>query len=94
MRDTVTIYTFRNEMVNHGFSVKGSLALFDYLEQLEEDCGEEIKFDPVGFRCDYSEYETFKELQEDYDVEDLDELRGYTNVIEIPNNEGLIIHVY
>ena len=62
MKDTVTVWKFRNEMVNHGFSVQGSLALFDYLEHLEEDCGIELEYDPVAFRCDYNEYENFEEL--------------------------------
>ena len=94
MKDTVTIGTFRNEMVNHGFSVKGSLALFDYLEHLEEDCGIELEYDPVAFRCDYNEYENFEELKRDYDVEDLNELEDNTTVIKIPDSEGLIIQAY
>ena len=94
MRDTIDIWKFRNEMVNHGFTVQGSLALFDYIEQYEQDCGEEMEFDPVGLRCDYTEYKNFEELQKDYDVKDLDELRDYTRVIELPDDEGLIIHVY
>ena len=94
MKDTVTIWTFRNEMVNHGFSVQGSLALFDYLEHLEEDCGIELEYDPVAFRCDYNEYENFEELKRDYDVEDLNELEDNTTVIKIPDSEGLIIQAY
>ena len=94
MKDTVDVWKFRNEMVNHGFTVQGSLALFDYIEELEQGCGEEMEFDPVGLRCDYSEYETFEELQKDYDVEDLDELEENTTVIQIKGSEGLIIHAY
>ena len=94
MKDTVTVWKFRNEMVNHGFSVQGSLALFDYLEHLEEDCGIELEYDPVAFRCDYNEYENFEELKRDYNVEDLNELEGNTTVIKIPDSEGLIIHAY
>jgi len=94
MKDTVTVWKFRNEMVNHGFSVQGSLALFDYLEHLEEDCGIELEYDPVAFRCDYNEYENFEELKRDYNVEDLNELEDNTTVIQIPDSEGLIIHAY
>ena len=94
MKDTVTVWKFRNEMVEHGFSVQGSLALFDYLEHLEEDCGIELEYDPVAFRCDYNEYENFEELKRDYDVEDLNELEDNTTVIQIPDSEGLIIHAY
>ena len=94
MKDTVTVWKFRNEMVNHGFSVQGSLALFDYLEHLEEDCGIELEYDPVAFRCDYNEYENFEELKRDYDVEDLNELENNTTVIRIPHSDGLIIQAY
>ena len=94
MKDTVTVWKFRNEMVEHGFSVQGSLALFDYLEHLEEDCGIELEYDPVAFRCDYNEYENFEELKRDYNVEDLNELEDNTTVIQIPDSEGLIIHAY
>ena len=94
MKDTVTVWKFRNEMVNHGFSVQGSLALFDYLEQYEDDCDHELEFDPVAFRCDFNEYENFEELKRDYDVEDLNELEDNTTVIQIPDSEGLIIHAY
>ena len=94
MKDTVTVWKFRNEMVNHGFSVQGSLALFDYLEQYEDDCDHELEFDPVAFRCDFNEYENFEELKRDYDVKDLNELEGNTTVIKIPDSEGLIIHAY
>ena len=34
----------------------GAFALVEYLEQMEEDCGTQIEFDPVALRCEYSEY--------------------------------------
>ena len=42
------------------FSYAGLEALFEYLEQLEEDTGEEMEFDMVGICCDYTEYENLK----------------------------------
>jgi hypothetical protein len=51
---------------NSSFTLAGAYALADYLEQLEEDCGEEIEFDHVAIRCDYSEYESFQKWGEDY----------------------------
>ena len=53
MIDTLTKYQFSDEMVKHGFSYKGSKALFNYLEQLEDDCDIKIEFDPIAFRCEY-----------------------------------------
>ena len=82
-------------MVKHGFSYEGSKALFDYFEQYEEDCETEIEFDPIAFRCDFTEYENLKEVKENYqDIKNLDDLRDHTTVIEIPNTEKLIIQAY
>lgn len=38
------------------WSRAAAFALCDYLEELEEDTGEEIEFCPVAIRCDYSQY--------------------------------------
>ena len=41
---------------NADWSMAGAYALAEHLEQVEEDCGEEIEFDRVALRCEYSEY--------------------------------------
>jgi len=94
MKDTITEYQFTDEMRKHGFSYEGTKALFEYLTQFEEDCDQELEFDPIAFRCDFNEYEDFEELKKDYEVEDLEELKNNTTVIEIPNSYGLIIQAY
>jgi len=95
MKDTITEYQFTDEMTKHGFSYEGTKALFEYLTQFEEDCDQELEFDPIAFRCDFDEYENLKEVQENYeDIKDLDDLRDHTTVIEIPNSDGLIIQAY
>jgi hypothetical protein len=43
---------------NARWSRSGARALVEHLEQLEEDTGEEIEFDAVAIRCDYSEHES------------------------------------
>ena len=48
------------------FSVEGRQALFDYLENLEDDTGEKIELDIISLCCDYTEYKNLKELQENY----------------------------
>ena len=95
MKDTVTEYTFTDEMIKHGFSYEGTKALFDHLEQYEQDSDHELEFDPIAFRCDFDEYESLKKVQENYtDIKDLDDLRNHTTVIEIPDTERLIIQAY
>ena len=59
---------FRDE--NASFTYAGAHALAEYLEQLEEDCGEEIEFDRVAIRCDFAEYESLVEWAEDYFAKD------------------------
>ena len=84
MIDTITKYQFSDEMVKHGFSYDGSKALFNYLEQLEEDCDIKIEFDPIAFRCEYVEYESLEELNEEYNEDyDMQSLSENTQVIDV-----------
>ena len=95
MKDTVTEYTFTDEMIKHGFSYEGTKALFEYLEQYEQDCDHELEFDPIAFRCEYDEYKNLEEIKENYqDIETLEDLQNNTSVIEIPNTDRLIIQAY
>ncbi len=92
MKATISIFQFRDDMVGDSFSYEGVNTLFDYLEDYEEDCGEEIEYDPTAFRCEFTEYENIEEVKKNYnDIETLDELKDRTTVLEIPNSERLII---
>ena len=44
--------TYRNN-----FSYEGKRALYDYLIQYCEDCGENIELDTIALCCEYSEYD-------------------------------------
>ena len=54
----------------NNFSYKGRQALFEMLENNEEDTGKEIEFDPIAFCCEYSEYEDMEEFWLEYDKEE------------------------
>lgn len=66
-------------------------ALYQYLEQYEEDTGESLTVDPVGLSCDYTEYESAREALKEYhirthhltEVEALDLLEQHTAVIRV-----------
>ena len=73
----------------HGFSYDGLTALYDYLTELEEDCGGESEFDLVAIRCEYSEYESAKDAANEYAKTTL-ELFDCTTVIPLPQG-GVII---
>ena len=96
MKDTITEYTFTDTMIKHGFSYEGTKALFEHLEQYEQDCDHELEFDPIAFRCEYHEFEDLEEARDNYsnDFNTLDELRDRTTVIEIPKSKRLIIQAY
>lgn len=77
------------------FSYLAMRALFDYLENYEEETGEKMEFDPVAFCCEYTEYENLAELKKDYSkIESMDDLKDHTQVIEIENSEAFIIQQY
>ena len=65
------------------FSYEGLSALFDYLEEYDDCCDEEMELDVIAICCDFCEYEDLEELQQSYpDIEDMDDLRDHTTVIE------------
>ena len=51
---------------NSNWSRGGAFALVEYLEELEEDIGEEIEFCHVTLRCDFSQYENLIDWADDY----------------------------
>ena len=48
------------------WSWDGAFALAEYLEELEDSTGEEMEFDPVAIRCDFSEHDSLQEWAADY----------------------------
>ena len=51
---------------NSNWSWNGARALAEYLEQLEEETGEEMELEVCSIRCDFSEYESLESWAEDY----------------------------
>jgi hypothetical protein len=69
MKETLSTHEVAHKLredENANWSYAGALALAEYLEQLEEDCGGEWEFDRVAIRCDFSEYKGLREWAEDY----------------------------
>ncbi len=86
------------------FSRLGAYALIEHLENLEDETGEEMEFDVVAIRCEFSEYDSPQEAAEDYgwkpdshieedgsecDADALQWLESRTSVIEFDG--GVII---
>ena len=96
MKKTIDKYEFVKEFdeYNRGsnFSVEGREALFDYLEQYEEDTGQEIELDIIAICCEFTEYENLEEFNDNYgkEVEEIDEISDYTQVIDINGTRFII----
>jgi len=56
---------FRDADRNNNFSYDGKRVLFYYLEEYEEDTGQEIELDIIQLCCEYSE-STTEEVARDY----------------------------
>jgi hypothetical protein len=94
MKQNVSEYDFRDafKIRKDNFSYEGLKALYDYLINYEEEIGEEIELDAIGFCCEYSEYENLKEFQADYGKEykTIEDIENETQVIPV-NKKGFII---
>lgn len=100
---------FRDQFINSGrgdnFSYEGFKALYEYLEELSENIGENIELDPVAICCDYSEYDlddlkreySYLISDEDFDTDNLDcwieLLQDYTTVLVVAS-ETIIVHIF
>lgn len=74
MKTTLSTYQYADMLCNDSnanWTRAGAFALIEYLEELEEDIGEEIEFCPVALRCDYSQYDSLKEWAEEQFRENL-----------------------
>ena len=81
MKTTVDSYSFVQAFIDHDrFAPWGRPALealFDYLEEYEDDCGEELELDVVALDCEFSPYASLQEWAADY-MGDASEELGWT----------------
>lgn len=67
---------FRDWFMNSGgyqdkYSFEGKEALYEYLDNLSDETGEDIDFDPIALCCEYTEYPTAWDAMEQYQPEDM-----------------------
>ena len=102
MITTLSTYDIANRLLrdnNAAWTRPGAFALAEYLQELENDTGEQMEFDAVAIRCDYAEYPTAVEahnditrghdLTEEEEETALERLRDNGQVIEFDG--GIII---
>ena len=70
MKSTVSLNDFREAFRIAGrqtqFSRDALEALFEYLEQYEDETGDELELDPIAICCEFAEYGSAREAAEEY----------------------------
>ena len=69
MKKTLTTHEIAHELFDDGnanWSRAGAFALAEHLEECEKSMGEEIEFDRVAIRCDFSEYKDLAAFADEY----------------------------
>ena len=97
MKTTVNYYDFRNAFISmdRANNFPNRLPeLFDFLEEMEQQIGEELELDVIALCCDFTEYSNLKEFQQAYGEEytDFDSISDVTNVIGwVDENSAFIV---
>ena len=102
MITTINEYDFIDAFKKMGrkgnFSNNGLVALYEYLEMLEDDTGQPIELDVIALCCEFTEYDNLEEFQADYGREfsNIDKRFKYsiednTTIIPIEGTDGFII---
>lgn len=87
----------KSDGYRNNFSFEGANAVQAYYEELSEDIGDNIEFDPIAWCTEFSEYdslaEAYKELRSDYTYVE-GEAREYfeynTTLIELDNGHVVV----
>lgn len=93
MKQTINFSGFCDAFVHmnrdNNFSYNGKRALFDYLEEVEQDTSEEIELDVIALCCEYTE-SSISEALDSYNLDSIDDLQNNTAVIKV--NDDTIIY--
>ena len=96
MKQSVSIYDFERAFKRYereNFSYDGLKALFEYLEEFEDGTGEEVELDVIALCCEYAEYDSLKEYNDDYGTEydEIDLIQDDTTLIKIDDERFIIL---
>ena len=95
MKQSVNMYDFERAFKNFerdNFSYDGLKALFEYLEEYGDGMGEEVELDVIALCCEYAEYDSLKEYNDDYGTKysEIDAIQDDTTLIKIDDNSFII----
>lgn len=83
---------FARSQYKSNFSYAGLINLFDYLEDYELSRSEELELDIVALCCDFTEYESLQEFQQDYSdsYESIEDIQDDTTVIMVDEDSFIV----
>ena len=95
MKQSVNMYDFERAFKNFerdNFSYDGLKALIEYLEEYEDSTGEEVELDVIALCCEYAEYDSLSEYNDDYGTKysEIDAIQNDTTLIKIDDNSFII----
>jgi len=90
---------FKSSQYKNNYSMEGLYTLYNYLNDLSEDIGEDIELDIIAIACDFNEYDSLQEALEQYeDINTYEELEQHTSILNISmffdNHKGIIIQAF
>ena len=100
MYQTINFYDFERAFINHGredkFTYLGKQELFNWLECLEDDQGKPIELDIISLCCEFTEYESIQEFQQQYGerYETFEDIEYDTLVIPVITNKDKNIYSF
>lgn len=92
MKTTVSLYDFRREFAQcrpDNFSYEGLSLLFEYIEDLERDSGEEYELDVIALCCEWSE-NTPENIAANYSIDIEDDGNALANVLDHLHDETMV----
>ena len=96
MKQTVNKYDFQRAFEAAGradqFSYDGLLALFEFLDEIDEECGTDTELDVIALCCDFAEYDNLAAFVADYgeEFETIEDVENETCVIRV-GDAGFIV---
>ena len=87
---------FENSQYRDNFSYDGKHILYNYLLELEEELDTEFELDICALCCEWTEYDSIMEYNNDYgtNFDDHDTFVSCVDAIPIPHTDGYIVHLH
>jgi len=98
MKVTINFDGFKRAFQRYGrgeqFSYEGLEALFEHIELLESDMGEDIELDVIGLCCEYTEYDNLQIFQDENgkEYECIEDIENETVVIPIDKESFIVVN--